>query len=373
MLRLAPPLSDAGIASTVVVPTEPGNAADRLRIPEIKLIQQPLHRLRATKSLKTHARLIATFPSEVRALRRIIRRHKIDVVVAGGLANPHAIVAGDLERIATIWQVIDTRTPRAYCRAIRPAVERFTDLAMFGAEALIEMNFGTRGLKSPQAVLRPAVDIDVFRPSRDRRLRTRRELGIPPDAPVVGTVANVNAQKGIEWFIDAAARVHTRRDDVRFVIVGAVAAGDPYAERMRGLVSKSGIPASHFKFAGGRDDVECFYPAFDVKLITSVPRSEGTTTTAMEALACEVPVVSTDVGAVREVIEPGLTGIIVPPLDGQALAEATLSILGDSDRSAGMGQLGRRQMDSRFSLQVAARTQAAMFEQALAHRRRRQR
>jgi starch synthase len=103
----------------------------------------------------------------------------------------------------------------------------------------------------------------------------------------------------------------------------------------------------------------------DVDLITS--RSEGTTTTALEAQACGVPVVSTDVGAVHEVVDDGVTGLLVLPGDPGAIAAATLSLLEDAGRRAEMGRAGRAVAVERFGIETAADLRARAYEAALEH------
>jgi glycosyltransferase involved in cell wall biosynthesis len=133
-------------------------------------------------------------------------------------------------------------------------------------------------------------------------------------------------------------------------------------------VDRSGVPPERFIFAGDCPDVENYYPAMDVKLITSVPRSEGTPTTAMEALACGVPVVATDVGAVREVVEDGVTGFMVPPLDSRAIAAATLTLLQNGATHAQMRENGCRRALERFDVKVCTDTHVRAFEAALARK-----
>jgi glycosyltransferase involved in cell wall biosynthesis len=120
-------------------------------------------------------------------------------------------------------------------------------------------------------------------------------------------------------------------------------------------------------FAGEQGDVERWYPAFDLHLITSLPRSEGTTTTAMEAQACAVPVVATRVGAVAEVVIDGVTGVLVPPERPDAIADAVLRLLGDGGLRARMGAAGRDAALERFDVERAADVYIRAYDAALAH------
>ena len=111
------------------------------------------------------------------------------------------------------------------------------------------------------------------------------------------------------------------------------------------------------------------FSAMDVSLITSVPRSEGTTTTAQESMAVGTPVIATDVGAVSEVVEHGVTGYVVPPLNPQAIAGATLRLLTDADLRGRMGRDGRERVLERFSVEICVKVHLQAYDYALRRRR----
>jgi glycosyltransferase involved in cell wall biosynthesis len=108
----------------------------------------------------------------------------------------------------------------------------------------------------------------------------------------------------------------------------------------------------------------------DVKLVTSVPRSEGTTTTAIEAMACGVPVIATDVGAVGEVVQDGVTGYLVTPNDPAAIAAKSLALLRDSGLRRDMGNAGRERAVKHFDIATCVGAHIEAFE--LAFRRQKQ-
>jgi glycosyltransferase involved in cell wall biosynthesis len=173
--------------------------------------------------------------------------------------------------------------------------------------------------------------------------------------------------KGLEHFLDAAAEVTATRPETWFVVVGgAPETHRAYLERLRGRADELALP-NPVVFAGERADVERWYPAFDVHVISSLPRSEGTTTTAMEAQSCGVPVVATRVAAVGEVVDDGGTGLLVPPEQPDAIAEAVLRLLGDDALRARMGAAGREAALARFDAERAADIYVQAYEAALAY------
>jgi len=368
LLSLAPVLAKRGVSTTVVLPDEPGNAPERMRAAGLEVIEMPLRRVRARLDPRFHLAFARDLHTDVRALRTLIRERDIDLVLVGGLVNPHGALAARREKAAVVWQVVDTRTPLPLRAAMMPVVGRLADAVMFGAEGLVRLHPGATRLRVPTVVSRPAVDTERFVPSTERRAVARQQLGITADAPVVGTVANVNPQKGIEYFVRAAAAIAGDRPDARFVIIGQRDANNPrYLAQIDREINKSAL-GDRVIFAGARADVEAILPALDVKLVSSIPNSEGTTTTSMEAMACGVPVVATHVGAVDEVVEDGVTGLLVPALDPAAIARATLRMLDEPDMCSAMAAAGRRRVEERFGLARSADLQVEIYERALAHR-----
>jgi glycosyltransferase involved in cell wall biosynthesis len=235
---------------------------------------------------------------------------------------------------------------------------------MFNGQHLVDWHTRGHALAQPTALFTGPVDTERFRPADEtQRAEMRRELGVPRDAPFVGTIANLNPMKGIEWFIRAARIVYERRPDAWFLISGAEYAGHAgYRTALDLEMRATGVPLE--RFVVRHDPPDRHYPALDVKLITSLPASEGRTTTGPEAMACAIPVVATDVGAVREVIEDGETGFVVAPQDAEALARVTLVLLDDARLRSRFGATGRVRALERYALEPSARTMIDTFAQA---------
>lgn len=372
VLRSATRLADRGWDALTLLPEEPGGAAERLRANGLEVVQIPLHRLRARLDPRLHLGLACGFLPEVQRIRQVIRDRRIDLVKVSGLLNPHAAVAARLEGKPVAWEIIDTRTP-ALARPPATAVAvRLADSLLFTGLAVAELHGGPSRFRQPWFVFHAPVDTDTFRPDHDRRLRTRQSLGIPADAPVIGTVANLNPQKGLPHLVRAAGRVLAQMDDVWVLVVGATYAHHRALHlQLEAELDRNRVPRERVIFTGAVSDPERYYPAMDVKLITSPPRSEGVPTTVVEALACGVPAVATDVGAMREALDDGHTGIIVPPLDDAALAAATLELLRDRDRRLSMSRLAERTARERFGVNRYVDVLERAFLAAEQHRRQR--
>jgi SAM-dependent methyltransferase len=211
----------------------------------------------------------------------------------------------------------------------------------------------------------PPVDTERFAPDPDARRRAREELGLPQDATVVGSVGNINPQKGQPLFVEAAAQLRESHPDTRFAILGAsYDTHTEYEQRVRERASELGLDVV-IRDPGSR--VAELAAAFDVFWLTSEPRSEGTPTVLEEAMALGIPAVATDVGAVAEVVENGTTGYVVPPLDAGAIAAATRRLL--DGRVAEMGEASRARALAEFTAGRSADVHVEAFELALRHRR----
>lgn len=366
-VRLREPFERAGWRLVAVLPSEPGNAAPRLRDAGVQVVQTPMHRLRATRDLRSHGALAATFVPEVRALARLAREHDADVVQNHGDLNPHAAIAGRIAGRAVVFHIQDTRTPPALRRVTMPLVCALADAFTTIGWELGRAHPGVLGFGDRHVTVYPPVDAVTFRPDPARRAAARAELGIAPDAVAVGTVGNRNPQKGLDWFVRAAALAQPRVPGLVARVLGAPSPGhEAYEAGARDEAARAGLGAPQLGFVDPGARVAELMPALDVLVIASVPRSEGIPTVALEAMACGIPVVTTDVGAVREVVRDGV-GIVVAPLDAPALAEAIVAVAADPARRAEMGRLGRERIEREHGVEACAEGHLRAYDLALTH------
>jgi glycosyltransferase involved in cell wall biosynthesis len=193
-------------------------------------------------------------------------------------------------------------------------------------------------------------------------LAVRRELGLPMGSPVVGTIGRLSEQKGHRYLLDAAARVLARRNDARFLIVGD---GDQMAP-LRGQAEALGI-APAVVFAGHRTDVPALLGALDVFCISST--YEGTPLALFEAMAAGKTIVSTAVDGCREVLEDGVTGLLVPSRDPDALSGALLRCLDDAALRASLAQRAR-DTSARYDIAACVAQMQDLYDEVLAEKRR---
>lgn len=168
------------------------------------------------------------------------------------------------------------------------------------------------------------------------------ELWLPHDAPIVGNVAALVPHKGQRHLIDAAALVVRDVPDARFIIAGE---GELRAALER-QIREHGLE-KHVILLGFRPDVLSLHKAFDVFVMSSV--TEGLGTSVLDAMACGKPIVATAAGGIPEVIEDGLTGLLVEPRDPAAMAAAIVRLLGDATLRRQLGEACLATARERFS------------------------
>jgi glycosyltransferase involved in cell wall biosynthesis len=364
--NLAPVLERSGIRTTVILTDEPGNAFERLRGEGINVIAVPLQRLRGTLDPREQLRSVARFIPDVRAIRREIRRHRIDLVQVSGLVNVHGAAAARLEGLPVVWQVIDTRAPMLLRRAFAPVVQGLADVVMSTGAAVARVHPGLRGFGDRLYVFFMPVDPAVFDPAAVDSDAARTSFGFAPKDCVVGTVGNLNPQKGHEFLLRATARILIEKD-VKLLIVGAPHDTHRHYERelYRTARDLGLVLGEDVVFTGGLTDVRPALAAMDVFLLSSVERSEGAPAAVEEAMMMGLPVVATNVGALDEVVEDGSSGLLVPPEDPEALAQATIVLLEDRARRLAMGERGRAVALDRFTLDECAAVHVRAYEHAL--------
>jgi len=204
-------------------------------------------------------------------------------------------------------------------------------------------------------------DIECFKPDPEARELVRKELQIPQDAPVIGLVARFHLFKDHRNFVSAARVLHSDRPDVHFVLCGY---GVTWENReLVSWIEEAGI-RSQCHLLGLREDVPKVTAAFDIACLSSF--GEAFPNVISEAMSCGVPCVVTDVGDAARIV--GETGIVVPPKNSAALAEAWCKMLGlGSEGRRRLGIVARERVKTQFSLsQIVDRYQELYEELVLA-------
>jgi glycosyltransferase involved in cell wall biosynthesis len=205
-------------------------------------------------------------------------------------------------------------------------------------------------------VIYNGVDLIKFGKRFDREAvgLARRELGLPPDQPVVGIVANLSRQKDYPTLLRAAARVVGQNPEVHFLIVG----DGPLRASLEAETARLGL-AGRVTFAGQRTDVDRCLAAMDMFVLCSV--REGFSNALVEAMASGLPVVATRVGGNVDAVMDGVSGLLFEVGDDEAFARHILKLIGNPRGAKAMGEQGRMRVMEEFSMAGYLRRMEALY------------
>lgn len=201
--------------------------------------------------------------------------------------------------------------------------------------------------RKPEASIVPyAIDVTRFRPAPDKAA-ARTALGLPAQRPLIGYVGNLQARKRPEWAVRIAAELAEGSDtDPLVLMAGGDMDDGSYRKRLLDEAQATGAPV---RLLGPRDDIDALMPTFDVLILPSDVDGEVLPLVMGEAAACRVPVVATDVGAVTDLIEDQVTGLVVAHDDFPGFRRAVARMLSEPDTTARLVEAAYQRVRSRHA------------------------
>lgn len=209
-------------------------------------------------------------------------------------------------------------------------------------------------------VIQPSVRVDT--PARDDVLSFRARHA-PDGERLVGFAARFASEKGVEYLLDALPRVQVAFPGVKILFTGDAASviGEArYWQRMQPLVSRAGA-ACVFLGALDRQELAAFYAACDVTVLPSLNSTESFGLVQLESMLCGTPVVASNLPGVRVPVRTTGMGLVVPPRDSNALAEAIVEVINNRTRYVRT----RAEIESHFSFETTVREYEMLFERLL--------
>jgi len=271
--------------------------------------------------------------------------------------NPHALIYGAPAAALAGAVAVHTKhgmnpdTPRRLW--LRRVAGRLAGAHVAVTPALARVALKAGDCDGPRLHVVPnGVDLARFKPSRRARAQARLELGIPGDAWVVGTVGRLSPEKDQSVLVDAVSNMLGERRQL--VIVG----DGPERAALSARVGATGR-ARYVHMTGARSDVQNMLAAFDAFALTS--RTEGLPLVLLEAMAMGLPVVSSAVGGIPDLIEHRVTGFLFPSGDVARLARQLGALANDFSLSRQIGEAARRQVLARYSLDRMAHEYETLY------------
>jgi glycosyltransferase involved in cell wall biosynthesis len=291
-------------------------------------------------------------------LAAYLRRHRVNVVHTH---NPHALIYGApaawLAGAVVIHSKHGMNPDRQRRLWLRRVAAKLVDAYVAVTPSVAKKALEQGDCKSSRLHVIPnGIDVVRFAPSQSERRKIRGELGIPGDAWVVGTVGRLAPDKDQALLVDAMAPLLS--EGRRLIIVGDGAERDALRAQVASLPG-----ARYVHMLGERGDVESILAALDAFALTS--RTEGLPLVLLEAMATGLPVLSTAVGGVPDLVEHGVTGFLSAAGDRAPLSSRLASLSTDGALSRRIGEAGRHEILQRYSVDRMARDYGILYESTL--------
>jgi glycosyltransferase involved in cell wall biosynthesis len=319
-----------------------GRGPLRLELPEVTVHSYPFLRRTAVPDLGTRCRkFVERLSFGVCAFKDLVKGRYDLIYISKPYDLPVALAASSRSGAKTVFGSGGTEFFPGYHYLVR-RVDHFFACSEFNASQ-IEQYCGIR----PQ-VLPNGVDTALFRPLHPEQ-RLRDALQISDKEGVVVSACRLVGWKGIEYSIKAVAELLHKGIAVRYLILGE----GKDRERLEKLAESMGVSRGVLFLGSVRNaELPCYYSIADIAVFPSIA-DETFGIAIAEAMACGVPVVSTVVGGIPEVVS-GESGILVPPKDDISLARAMEKLLTGEDIRRKMGNEGRKWVTQNFSWDVIA-------------------
>ena len=314
------------------------------------------------KSVGGNCKAVLAYPwdmaSTVFKLAGLIRREGFDLVFTNSAKGDiYGSLAGWLAGRPVIWRLHDIVNTDAFSRL---NVWMFKTFATLFAREVLAISQAVRDALVAQGVSEGkakvaynGVELGDSGESKTAQ-EVRAQWGIDADAPLAGMVGRLVDWKGPDYFIEAAALVADKMPEARFMLVGDAVFGERgYVDDLKRRTHELGIE-DKVVFTGFRDDVSDIMECLDLLVHASIlPEPFGLV--LIEAMAKGTPVVASSGGGVGEIVEDGVSGMIVPPRDARAMAEAMVKVLSRPDEARVMGTAGRKRVEELFDIRMTTR------------------
>lgn len=302
-------------------------------------------------------------------LANIIRENNIQIVHSQGgrggffarIAARIAKVAGVISTIAAPVEGFDVGLVKKMIYiALERFSERFVDRFIVVSEALRDRLIRKHKIPERKVIkIYNGIEVEKYYSNPKSACKVRDEFNIKPDVQLVGTIGRLVRGKGLPYFIQAIKQTVDGKwqmaGETRFLIVGEGSERESLEHTVRELgIEKNVI------FTGFRKDVKEILEALHVLVLPSI--REGQPIVLLEAMAMGKPIVATNIEGVNETVANGVSGILVPPKDSSALAEAIVCLLKDSKKAQIMGQVGRKLAEEKFNLKDKIEQHERLYE-----------
>jgi glycosyltransferase involved in cell wall biosynthesis len=329
-------VSARGIDALVVVP-DCQDSRDMFPESEFNVVFLKLQRPRRSWNPWIQGKYFVSFPATLYSLCRLIRKRSVDLVHFNELMDFVAGIAAKACRVPCVCHVRAHRLPNPHRWLMIRMLTAFAD------SIVVPSQYTARWIKAESAELGKRVRLIYDYAWNDKGIdplasgeQFRRECGLSDKNVLVLLVSKLTPSKGHECFIRAAEKVRKVNGLVRFVIVGGPIPGRKREARVLQALGERLVPSPVLRFLGPRLDLDSVYAGADIVVHCPIFPDTFPTVVLLPMFAGK-PVIGTKIGGIPEQIEHDRTGLLVPPNDAQALAEAILELSRDPGKGKAIG------------------------------------
>jgi len=292
---------------------------------------------------------LLNFPTTIKSLFQMasfLRKEKVGLIhTQDQKSSIFGAIIGVLSMTPVVWHVRDI--PKGVVSIIDQLFGIFVKKIIPVSEVVAEPFKNNLFLKKKTLVIYDGIDTSIFRPDIGKnKFRLKEKI---KNKFIVGQVASLIPLKGIQYFIKAAHQLLSSGFEGIFILIGdnKIAQYKGYESKLKQMVADFGIE-EHFYFMDFRNDIHIAMAAFDIFVFTSL--FDGFGRVLIEAMALKTPVVAFDIGASREIIENNVSGVLVPPMNSEALAKTILKLYVDAQLRAKLGEGGYKKVKKCFEI-----------------------
>ncbi len=331
----------------VVLPSE-GILSTKIRELGLQVFIIPLNNIRLKK--------LNPWPyvSTVWQLAKIIKREGIVLVHANDVAtNQYALIAAKLSRVPIVSHMRGLNDKKTVKRGFLP----WADHLIANSQAVAQTYLSCSKNSTNVSIIYNGIDLKEFSANNQLEILFCKRFGIPRNILLVGIVGRIFAEKGHHILVRALSEIRKKHSNICVAIIGPISnvvncryqRDDDFLFNLKQMITKLRLEKYIF-FIEEQTDIAPVYQALDLLVLPTFTESFGRV--AAEAMAAGKPVVASAVGGVPEVVDDGVTGILVPPGDVPRLVKAILSILTNQAIAREMGIAGRKRAKALFSIEM---------------------
>tara|TARA_B100001750_G_C15515508_1_gene606786 strand:- start:624 stop:1769 length:1146 start_codon:yes stop_codon:yes gene_type:complete len=306
-------------------------------------------------------RYIITFFKDIIHLCSIIKNGNYDLVQINGTPQYKGAIASKLAGVPVVWILEDTEMPFIIRNTTRILARYLASGIIVTGKSVYDYYIKNSIIKNKKYIeIHAPVDTKVFNPKLvepNKSMINRKKINIV-------TVAGVSPVKGLDYFIKMASQLVKNDKKLIFYVAGAeLSSQKKYSKMIKSLIHSSNLNDDNYKYYGMIDNVQSFLAGADIFVCSSI--TEAGPMTVWEAMSMGKAVVTTDVGSVRQYIEDGISGYIVPVGDTKALINKVQDLILSPELAKRMGMVAREVAKEKLDVLPAAQKYADFYKQVL--------